>query len=237
MKTVIQVSNLSKVYKASNTIALNGISFGIQQEEIVGLIGNNGAGKTTTFHTLLGLQPPSTGNIHFTFGDKEKSFWKEITYLPEDNIFPTYLTGLEYLILINEIRHNRRINKKNILEALNNQNILDIDLLNKKVADYSKGNKRMLGIADALLFSPRIVFLDEPFEGLDPHNQSLIEKIILLYNKKRVTFIISTHSIEKIKNLCTQYIFLKRGKIVQQGPIAELDSQPERLLQLYEDPS
>jgi len=240
MTTVIAVNDLEKVYATGQTevVALQKVSFCVCRGDIVGLIGNNGAGKTTTLHVLLNLIPESSGTCDVFLDRANKSMWDSVSFVPEDNIFPGHLSGVEYCKLMYMLRNNKSITNGEILNRLRAQGLVNEDTVLKRISTYSKGNKRMLGVAESLLYNPELVVLDEPFEGLDPHNQALLEGTIRRYSEENeVTFLVSTHSIDKVKSMCTRVVFLKRGKIVLDADVKELKDSPEKLRGLYENPS
>ncbi len=237
MNPVVIVKELEKIFLPNRTVALKKISFSIFKGDVVGLIGNNGAGKTTTINLILGLIDKTFGSIEIYLEKAKKTIWDSMSYLPENNIFPTHLTGFEYCYLMYGFRYNKPIKKKVLAEMLSEQALIKKELLANRISTYSKGNKRMLGIAEALLCVPaEFIVLDEPFEGLDPYNQELLERTIRMYNEKGVTFFISTHSIEKVKTMCNRVIFLKKGEIVLDSEIEKISKNVDELRKLYEEP-
>lgn len=223
--------NAKKVVKQFGNIrALNELSFQISPGEIYGLIGPNGAGKTTTLRIISTLLLPSSGTVH-VFGQnvtKQASEVRKIlTYLPEEAGAYRNLSGWEYL------RFMAKFNSKNTTET---QQIINeaakISGLEERLKDraktYSKGMKRRLLVARALMTKPKLAILDEPASGLDVLHAYHVRKIIKNYVKKHeVTVLLSSHNMLEVEYLCNRVALLDKGKIIVEG-------SPQNLITKYE---
>ena len=212
------VNELVKVY-GKNT-ALQGISFTVDEGEIFGLIGPNGAGKTTTLRIIATLLKPTKGSVSVLGHDVVKEpleVRKKLSYLPEEAGAYPHMKGIEYLEFVaslyyddpNEIRSsiNEAIKLSGLGEALYNQ-----------IKTYSKGMKRRLQLARALMVKPRLAILDEPTSGIDVlhavHLRKLIKKASKEYN---ITILLSSHNMLEVEHLCDRVALLIDGKIVIEG--------------------
>jgi len=219
-ETIIKAVNLEKQYMKQK--AVKNASFEIKEGMICGLIGPNGAGKTTIMKMLGGLILPTGGEISIYGGKSEKelaaarkrtSFMIEIPYLKEGM---TAYENLEKQRLQKGIPDKKRIDE--VLEIVGLSNVG-----NKPVRKFSLGMKQRLGIATALLTKPELMVLDEPVNGLDPEGIIEIRKLLLKLNREEhITIIISSHILSELSLLCTDYIFINKGEIIQKVSADEL---------------
>lgn len=213
---MIRIESLTKKY--GNEIVLNIPELEIPRSECFGLVGNNGAGKTTLFRIILDLVRPTTGHILLEGNNVSKTEdWKHRvgSYLDEHMLL-SYLTPAEYFETLRKIyglsKEDLRLHLEQFEEFFNEE------ILNKEkyIRDLSKGNLKKVGISAALLGDPEIVLLDEPFENLDPSSQIRLKKII---NKKgaenKTTFLISSHDLTHVTNICERIVLLEKGKVIQ----------------------
>ncbi|MBR1864874.1 MAG: ABC transporter ATP-binding protein [Lachnospiraceae bacterium] len=210
---LISVNNLTKKYKFGTAVA--NVTFDIQRKHIYGLVGPNGAGKTTIMKMLGGLVIPSGGQIHFYDGERElspeqarrqMSFMIETPYLRRDR---TARQNLEKLRLLKNVANPQVID--DVLEIVG---LSDVPK-NKTVRKYSLGMRQRLGIANALMSHPQCMVLDEPINGLDPTGIVEIRELLQRLNRQDgVTILISSHILSELANLCTDYIFLHHGRII-----------------------
>ena len=216
----LKIDNLHKSF-GKNTI-INGLSMSIPENTIFGFLGKNGAGKTTTMKMILGFLKKDEGSIK-VFGE-EVSFGQSKTnrfigYLPDVPEFYGYMTAKEYLNLcgaITGLSKNEIINKS--VELLELVGLRDV---NKRISGYSRGMKQRLGIAQALLNSPKLLICDEPTSALDPLGRKEILDIILKI-KDFTTVIFSTHILSDVEAICDHVVVLDKGKNVLEGSIDEL---------------
>ncbi len=218
---MIEVQNLSKYY--GSYCAVNGISFGVREGEIVGFLGPNGAGKTTTIRVLTCFHPASSGTASIAGHDvfsQSMQVRREVGYLPES--VPLYL----------EMRVREYLNFRAKLRGLNsNQRAAAIgrvaercwikDVIDRPIAHLSKGYRQRVGLADALLHNPRVLILDEPTVGLDPtqirETRSLIRDLA-----KEHTVMLSSHILPEVEATCQRIVVIAKGKIVASGTVDEL---------------
>ncbi len=217
--TAVDVRDLRKDY--GNFTALKGITFKVYPGEVYGLVGPNGAGKTTTLRILATLIKPTEGSA-FVHGidvvREPESVRKLITYLPEEAGSYRHLTGREYLRLIAKVYGlgEEVVNEGIEISGLGG----DID---KYTGTYSKGMKRRLQVARALMVKPKVAILDEPTSGLDVIHAVYIRGVIREYARRLgVTFIVSSHNMLEVEYLCDELALIDKGVIVAEGRVREL---------------
>lgn len=216
----LKIDNLHKSF-GKNTI-INGLSMSIPENTIFGFLGKNGAGKTTIMKMILGFLKKDEGSIE-VFGE-EVSFGQSKTnrfigYLPDVPEFYGYMTAKEYLNLCGAITGLSKNEIKNkSVELLELVGLRDV---NKRISGYSRGMKQRLGIAQALLNSPKLLICDEPTSALDPLGRKEILDIILKI-KDSTTVIFSTHILSDVEAICDHVVVLDKGKNVLEGSIDEL---------------
>jgi ABC-2 type transport system ATP-binding protein len=213
---MIQISQLRKQYKEAVVLDIPALE--ISQGECFGLVGNNGAGKTTLFRIMLDLVRATTGTVSIDGIDVSKSEnWKAKTgaYLDEHMLL-AYLTPDEYFETLRVIyglsADDLRLHLDKFSEFFNDE------VLGKKkyIRDLSKGNLKKVGIAAALLGNPQVVLLDEPFENLDPSSQIRLKKLILREKENSsVTFLISSHDLNHVTEICQRIVLLEKGQVIR----------------------
>lgn len=216
----LKIDNLHKSF-GKNTI-INGLSMSIPENTIFGFLGKNGAGKTTTMKMILGFLKKDEGSIE-VFGE-EVSFGQSKTnrfigYLPDVPEFYGYMTAKEYLNLCGAITGLSKNEIKNKSEEL--LELVGLRDVNKRISGYSRGMRQRLGIAQALLNSPKLLICDEPTSALDPLGRKEILDIILKI-KDSTTVIFSTHILSDVEAICDHVVVLDKGKNVLEGSIDEL---------------
>ena len=216
----LKIENLHKSF-GKNTI-INGLSMSIPENTIFGFLGKNGAGKTTTMKMILGFLKKDEGSIkvfgeEVSFGQSKTN--KFIGYLPDVPEFYGYMTAKEYLNLCGSITGLSKNEIKNKSEEL--LELVGLRDVNKRISGYSRGMKQRLGIAQALLNSPKLLICDEPTSALDPLGRKEILDIILKI-KDSTTVIFSTHILSDVEAICDHVVVLDKGKNVLEGSIDEL---------------
>ena len=216
----LKIDNLHKSF-GKNTI-INGLSMSIPENTIFGFLGKNGAGKTTTMKMILGFLKIDEGSIE-VFGEKvsfgQSKTNRFIGYLPDVPEFYGYMTAKEYLNLCGAITGLSKSEIKNKSEEL--LELVGLRDVNKRISGYSRGMKQRLGIAQALLNSPKLLICDEPTSALDPLGRKGILDIILKI-KDFTTVIFSTHILSNVEAICDHVVVLDKGKNVLEGSIDEL---------------
>lgn len=233
---ILSIKNLKKRYGSKEV--LKGLNLDIPEHSIYGFVGKNGAGKTTTMKAILGLVKPDEGEIFLcnkrvSFGQTETN--KYIGYLPDVPEFYPFMTPLEYLRFSGELcgMNKWKVNQrsKELLEL--------VGLSNEggRIGGFSRGMKQRLGIAQALLNSPRLLICDEPTSALDPIGRKEILDI-LYAAKDQTTIIFSTHILSDVERICTNVAFLKDGIIVLQGDMSavkKLNSHSEYIVEMVSE--
>ncbi len=227
---MIQISQLKKQYKEA--VVLDMESLEIPSGECFGLVGNNGAGKTTLFRIMLDLVRATAGSVTINGEDVSKTEdWKAKTgaYLDEHMLL-AYLTPDEYFQTLRKIYGLSEADLKLHLDKF--VELFNDEVLGKKkyIRDLSKGNLKKVGIAAALMGNPEVVLLDEPFENLDPSSQIRLKKLILREKENsKVTFLISSHDLNHVTEICDRIVLLEKGKVIRDlrekaEMMAELDA-------------
>jgi ABC-2 type transport system ATP-binding protein len=210
---VIDIKSLVKKYK--NFLALDNLNLQISKGEIFGFLGHNGAGKTTTVNILTTLLPPTSGSAAIAGFDILKDgleVRKRIGYLPENVKFYENLTAYENLEYLAQLSGMKSPAKK-IKEILEFIDFTGFE--NKKIGEFSKGMKQRIGIAQAIIHEPEVLFLDEPTAGLDPMGIKKLREVILKINKeKEITIFINTHLLSEVSKTCTTIGVLSHGKLI-----------------------
>jgi ABC-2 type transport system ATP-binding protein len=210
---MISVKNLFKTFNGFE--AVSGLSFDIIPGDVVGFLGPNGAGKSTTMKMLTGFLVPTSGDIHIANLSLEQStleIKKKIGYLPEGA--PAYgdMTPLQFLNFIAQIRGYTGAEKVARIEHVVKQVELQ-EVLDKPIDNLSKGFKRRVGLAQALIHDPEILILDEPTDGLDPNQKHQVHKLIKNLSKDKIV-IISTHILEEVTAVCNRVMILAKGTLL-----------------------
>lgn len=223
---VVRVDNLVKRYGAK--AALGGVSLEVAPGEIFGLLGQNGAGKTTLVKILLGLVAPTSGKAWLLDSLAGTARVRErVGYLPEDHRLPEYHTGPSLLDFYGALQGVPRAERKQrIPELLGQLGLAGREKL--KVRGYSKGMKQRLGLAQALLARPRVLFLDEPTDGVDPVGRRHIRDLLLAERAKGVTLFVNSHLLSEMEQLCDRVAILKAGQIAVTGTVADLTRHADR---------
>ena len=200
---------------------LDGISFRVREREIFGFIGPNGAGKTTTLKVLMGLIRATSGKASILGHDvSEVTFRRQIGFLPEQPYFYDYLTGCEILRFYAKLSGVSRERRERRVAALLELVGLTADG-NTRLRSYSKGMLQRIGVAQALVHDPRVVFLDEPMSGLDPVGRKEVRDIILRLRAEGKTVFMNTHILSDVEMLCDRVAIIVNGRIRYEGAIDE----------------
>ncbi len=221
MYTPLEVIELSKSY--NNKEAVKNISFKINKNEIIGILGPNGCGKTTTIGMILGLLKPSKGKVLINGCEIESNrvdLLNNLNFISPYIELPKKLTVKENLIVYGNLYGISKI--KNRIEYLSEQLRLG-EFLNKQTGELSSGQKNRVSLAKALINDPSILFLDEPTASLDPETgnyvRSFIEKIS---EEKNMSILLASHNMDEVKRLCKNVLMMKDGRIVDTGSPNEL---------------
>ncbi|MDR6226904.1 ABC-type multidrug transport system ATPase subunit [Desmospora profundinema] len=222
---------VDRVVKRVRSRALvNQVSFEVEEGDICGFLGPNGAGKTTLIRIMAGLIKPTEGDVriagHSVRNDRVQAL-SQIGAIVESPIFFSYLTGRQALVNLARLHPelSSKARRSRVEEALEQVGLSD--RANDRISTYSLGMKQRLGIAQALLGEPRIVILDEPANGLDPMGMQFLRKQILQLRKERgLTFLISSHLLDEIQQVCDRLVMIRQGSLVWKGRTDELHGPP-----------
>lgn len=224
MTATLRVMELTKTFDVTFT-AVNKISFSATQGEVVGFLGPNGAGKTTSMKMITGFLAPTSGTAYiggYDILEQPIEAKKLLGYLPEGA--PSYpdMTVKQFLSFIADVRGITSSDKEEkIADVVNKVSLQSV--LFQRIETLSKGFKRRVGLAQALIHDPSVLILDEPTDGLDPNQKREMRKLITTLAKNKV-IILSTHSLEEVEAICDRVIIVAAGKII-------LDSTPQELAQ------
>jgi ABC-2 type transport system ATP-binding protein len=224
MNAAIETGGLTKKYR--NFIAVDGLNLSVPHGSIYGFLGPNGAGKTTTVRLLTGLAKPSAGtatvagiNVGAATGDLRR----KIGLLDQQPRFYSWMTGREFLNFVGELFGLHGVALKNrVDEVLALTGISDA--VNRKCGVYSGGMKQRLGLAQALINEPEILFLDEPASALDPAGRRDVLDIIAGLRGKTTVFM-STHILADVERVCDRVAILNRGKLVTEATLEDLQNR------------
>ena len=224
---MIQFSNLVKKYKGIQVLEVENLT--VTAGSCFGLVGNNGAGKTTLFSVLLDLVQPTEGYVvNKEIRVNQSEDWKtHTTAFIDESFLIGYLTPEEYFEFIGQARQSTKTEWQKVLETL--QPFFNGTVLgqNKYIRDMSKGNQKKVGLAAAFFGNPELIVLDEPFANLDPSSQIQLKKFIALQKQKGITFLISSHDLSHVTEICERIVLLEKGK-----PIKDIETSPSTLKEL-----
>ena len=210
---MIEVKNVTKKY--GNFLAVDNISFTVNDGEVVGFLGQNGAGKTTTMNMITGFIEPTDGQIivnGLNIHKRPTAVKKQIGYMPEGVPLYTELTVKEFVKYMAELKRvSRKQKKEKIEEVLKETGLTDV--ANRQIRNLSRGYKQRVSLAGALIGDPEVIILDEPTVGLDPKQITEIRTLIKGLGKKH-TVILSTHILSEVSQICDRVIIINKGKIV-----------------------
>jgi len=231
MTSIVEINNLQKDYEVGfwrkkNVRALDGLSLKVNAGEIFGFLGANGAGKTTTLKLLMRLIFPTDGSAKILGHDiSEVSMHSRIGYLPENPYFYDYLSALEFLKFCGEIFGLSKAERTTRAKMLLSRVKLNESKWNTQLRKFSKGMLQRVGLAQALVNDPEIVFLDEPMSGLDPIGRREVRDLIAALRAEGKTVFMCSHILSDIEVLCDRVAILKAGRLANVGYLNELRQQ------------
>jgi ABC-2 type transport system ATP-binding protein len=230
---VVETRQLTKDYEVGfwrkrQVRALDGLSLTINQGEIFGFLGANGAGKTTTLKLLMRLIFPTSGSARILDHDiADISVHQRIGYLPENPYFYDYLTAREFLDYCGQIFGFGERTRKERAEELLASVRLDRKRWDIQLRKFSKGMLQRVGLAQALVNDPEVVFLDEPMSGLDPVGRREVRDLIASLKQQGKTIFMCSHILSDIEVLCDRVAILKSGKLAHLGSLSELHERAD----------
>ena len=227
MSYPLQIINLGKTYK--NLKAVKDISFSLNKDEILGILGPNGCGKTTTIGMILGLLKPTNGKI-LIFGEeiekKRVKILNRLNFISPYIELPKKLTVKQNLKVYGKLYGVKELNLK--IEYLSEKLRLG-EILNKFTGELSSGQKNRVSLAKAIINDPEILLLDEPTASLDPETGDYIRSFLEEYQKEmRASIILASHNMSEVERLCSTVLMMNKGKIIDNGSPKELVSKHGR---------
>ena len=230
---LISVSGLEKVYGGrlfkGGFKALKGVTLDVGRGSVFGLLGPNGAGKTTFIKILMGLVRGWSGEARlFGYSAGDTRAREKIGFLPEAHRLPGYLTGRQVLRLYGMFsgRDRRWLDERipRWIEEVGMGHAAD-----RKIKEYSKGMQQRIGLAQALVHEPELVFLDEPTDGVDPVGRAAIRETVSQLRDRGVTVFINSHLLMEVEQICDRVVIMSQGEIVREGTIEELTPHTGRV--------
>ena len=227
MVAMVEVERLVKRF--GSIIAVNGISFSVERGEVLGFLGPNGAGKSTTMKMISGFLSPDEGSVRIAGADCARhqiASKQRIGYLPEGAPLYGDMSPRLFLQFVGEVRGIRagELQKRieGVISRINLGSVID-----QPIETLSKGFKRRVGIAQAILHDPEVLILDEPTDGLDPNQKHEVRELIREMSPQKA-IILSTHILEEVDAVCTRAIIIAGGEIVADGGPADLRARSPR---------
>ena len=218
----LELSNVTKRY--GDKLAVDDLSLVLEEGEFLGLLGRNGAGKSTTLKMLTGLLPPTSGTIRLLGLDMDAeplAIKRQVGVMPEDMALLEMLTGPQYLRFVGRMYGL----EDDVIDVRQKELFEKLDLApgpKTVIGDYSFGMKKKIALSAALIHGPRILFLDEPFEGIDPVTSRTIKDILVSLQKRGTTLVLTSHILEIVERLCPLIAILDGGRLRGFGPMTEL---------------
>lgn len=234
----IEINNLSKDYEVGfwrkrKVRALDGLSLTVEAGQIFGFLGANGAGKTTTLKLLMRLVYPTSGSARILGQDiSDVSMHRRIGYLPENPYFYDYLSPREFLDYCGQLFGLEKSERARRTASLLTRVNLDSKSWNRHLRKLSKGMLQRVGLAQALVNNPEIVFLDEPMSGLDPVGRREVRDLIASLRTEGKTVFMCSHILSDIEVLCDNVAILKKGKLAHAGSLEELRAREGNLIEV-----
>lgn len=236
-KSLLTMTNVTKGFRkrirsGKEIRAVSNLSLEVAEGEIFGFLGPNGAGKSTTIRLMLGLLYPDEGEIRIggeNIQKNKKKALQGIGALVEGPAFYPYLTGFENLEIFGA--YSGSVSKTRIEELINTVGLRGRE--HERVAAYSMGMKQRLGIAQALLNRPRLIILDEPTNGLDPHGMRDIRRLIFRLSRElNTTIFLSSHILHEVQQICDRVAIINKGKTIVIDAVKELHKKSNRIYEI-----
>ena len=218
----IELEKVRKTY--GEFVAVDDISFQIEQGSVFGLLGPNGAGKTSTIRMMIGITGPDSGAIRVFGQPFNRKYLDKIGYLPEERGLYKKMKMLDQLIFLGELHGMAAMDARR--KAIEWCKRLEIEeKLASKVEELSKGMQQKIQFIAALLHDPDFIIMDEPFAGLDPVNADLLKNVLLDLKKQGRTILFSTHRMDQVEKLCDSICLINKGKPVLAGNLKQVKAK------------
>jgi len=220
---MLELKNFTKIY-ANGKVGAKNINLKIESGDIFAFIGHNGAGKTTTIKSIVGINDITEGDIivnGISIKDNPLEVKKYIAYVPDNPDIYNALTGLQYINLVADIFRVTKEDRKALTEKY--AKMLEIyGDLNMPISSYSHGMKQKLVLVSALIHSPKLMVMDEPFVGLDPKASFNVKNIMKEFVENGGAIFFSTHVLEVAEKLCNKVAIIKKGEIIIDGEMSKV---------------
>ena len=225
----IHIQELRKVY--GNKAAVDGLTLTVPRGCFFGFLGPNGAGKTTTIRMLMGLAPPTAGSIELLglpMPDRSVEIKRMVGHVPDESLLFDHLTGLEFVEFVGRMYGLARpLARERAGELLT---LFELDGQPRKlIAEYSKGMRKRVAMAAALIHRPQLYLMDEPFEGVDAVGARLMKDILVDQVRQGATIFLTSHVLEVVERLCSRVAIIHDGRLVMESDMADLRSASETL--------
>jgi ABC-2 type transport system ATP-binding protein len=221
----LALTDLVKRYGSVN--AVDGLTLNVRQGLFFGFLGPNGAGKTTTVRMLTGLAQPDSGRVEvlgMRLPEQSLEVRRQIGIVPDDSLLFDYLTGSEYLEFVARLYETPKpVAKERTGELLELFELTDHP--RKLIGEYSKGMRKRVAMAAALIHRPRLFIMDEPFEGVDAVGARLMKDILLARVRHGATVFLTSHVLDVVERICDEIAIVKGGRVVAQGTVDQLREQ------------
>lgn len=229
----IAVRDLRKVY--GEKPAVDGLTFDVPRGCFFGFLGPNGAGKTTTIRMLMGLAPPTSGDIQMlglTMPDHDIEVKSKIGLVPDESLLFDHLTGAEFVEFVGRMyRLPIAVARERSKELMA---LFELDGNSRKlIAEYSKGMRKRVAMAASLIHRPQLFLMDEPFEGVDAMGARLMKEILLDQVKQGATIFLTSHVLEVVERLCDRVAIIDQGRLVVEESMSQLRSGHETLEDIF----
>lgn len=224
---MIEFVNISKKFQnhfwEKSFLALNDVSFKIEEGDLIGFLGANGAGKTTLIKILMDFSRQDHGVVKFDkkLGQTPTEIRSNMGYLPERAYLYQHLTGKEFLSYVGSL-NNIPKNEISVLTKTWSEKIQIDHAIDRQIRGYSKGMQQRLGFISALMHRPKFLVLDEPLSGLDPIGRKEFKSIMKELNKEGITIFFSSHIVSDVEEICNKVVFIEKGKLIYEGSIDSL---------------
>jgi len=229
MNVIIKTHNLTRHFSRHKVKALQSVTLEVEAGKIFGLLGPNGAGKTTFVKILLGLLRPGNGSASlFDIPVQDPAARARVGYLPENHRFPEFLTGAAVLDYCGRLSGMKSKAERQQRARLLLERVKMWEWRSTRIKKYSKGMLQRLGIAQALLHDPELIFLDEPTDGVDPIGRKEIRDLLLELKREGKTIFLNSHLLSEVELICDEVAILHQGKLLRKSTVHELTSSDRR---------
>jgi ABC-2 type transport system ATP-binding protein len=219
------IVSLQEVCKTYDTkVAVDNLSFRIEQGSMFGLLGPNGSGKTSSIRMMIGMTVPDSGSVTLFDQPFDRKHLHRVGYLPEERGLYKKMKVIDQLIFLGQL-HGLETTKASKRAHAWCERMEITEAIPKKTEELSKGMQQKIQFIAALLHEPELIIMDEPFSGLDPVNATLLQDILLDLNRQGHTVLFSTHRMDQVEKLCDTICLIHHGRSVLSGPMQEIKSR------------